>query len=103
MTLEDFVAMFENVGMPIAFDHFKTAQKLPYLVYIVSANDQFAADNKTFHSVPVLQLELYTEQKDMEKETAVETIIDDFFYTKEEEYLDDEQMYMVAYRFVLQK
>lgn len=102
MTLAEFVELFEDIGMPIAFDHFKTPQTLPYLVYIVATNDQMAADNKTFHSRPVLQLELYTEQKDMDKEAAVEAIIDDFFYTKEEEYLDDEQMYMVAYRFVLQ-
>lgn len=102
MTLAEFVALFENVGMPIAFDHFKTPQALPYLVYIIYANEQMAADNKTFHSAPMLQLELYTEQKDMTKEATVEAIIDDFFYTKEEEYLDDEQMYMVAYRFVLQ-
>ena len=102
MTLAEFVELFEDCGMPIAFDHFKTPQVLPYLVYIVTTNDEMAADNKTFYSRPVLQLELYTEQKDMDTEEAVEEIIDDFFYTKEEEYLDDEQMYMVAYRFVLQ-
>ena len=102
MTLADFIELFEDCDMPIAFDHFKTPQALPYLVYIVATNDEFAADNKTFHSRPVLQLELYTEQKDIDTEEAVEEIIDDFFYTKEEEYLDDEQMYMVAYRFVLQ-
>lgn len=102
MTLAQFVELFEDCGMPIAFDHFKTPQTLPYLVYIVTTNDGFAADNKTFHIVPELQLELYTEQKDMDKEATVEAIIDDFYYTKEEEYLDDEQMYMVAYRFILQ-
>ena len=102
MTLAEFVELFEDCGMPIAFDHFKTPQALPYLVYIVAGNEEMAADNKTFHYDPVLQLELYTEQKDMDKEATVESIIRDFFYTKEEDYLDDEQMYMVAYRFVLQ-
>ena len=102
MTLSEFVGLFEECGMPIAFDHFKTPQALPYMIYIVTDNEEMAADNKTFHYDPVLQLELYTEQKDMDKEATVEGIISDFFYTKEEGYLDDEQMYMVAYRFVLQ-
>lgn len=102
MTLAEFVNLFDECGIPIAFDHFKTEQSLPYLVYIVAANDQFAADNITFHSAPELQLELYTEQKDTSKEAVVENIISGFYFTKEEGYLESEQMYMVAYRFVLQ-
>lgn len=102
MTLEEFVTLFDNCGIPIAFDHFRTEQSLPYLVYIIYANDQFAADNITFHSAPELQLELYTEQKDTSKEAVVENIISGFYFTKEEGYLESELMYMVAYRFVLQ-
>lgn len=102
MTLAEFVELFDECGIPIAFDHFRTEQSLPYLVYIVAANEQFAADNITFHSAPEIQLELYTEQKDTNKEATVEGIISGFYFTKEEGYLDSEQMYMVAYRFVLQ-
>lgn len=102
MTLAEFVDLFEHCGIPIAFDHFATEQSLPYMVYIISANDQFAADNITYHSDPEIQLELYTEQKDSTSEATVEGLISGFYFTKEEGYLDSEQMYMVAYRFVLQ-
>ena len=102
MTLAEFIELFDECGIPIAFDHFKTEQSLPYLVYIVAANNQFGADNITYHSAPELQLELYTEQKDTSKEAVVENIISGFYFTKEEGYLASDQMYMVAYRFVLQ-
>ena len=101
MTLSEFVDLFENCGLPIAFDHFRTEQQLPYLVYIVTGNNQMAADNITFNSAPTVQLELYTELKDETKEATVESILSGFYYEKEEEYLDDERMYMVAYRLTL--
>lgn len=101
MTLEEFVALFDDQSIPIAFDHFKTAQNLPYLVYIIADNDNLSADNVVYHTTPQIQLELYSETKDTDNEEAVEDIIGSFFYEKNEGYLTDEQMYMVTYRFIL--
>lgn len=107
MTLEEFYDLFndrvQTTGLPIAFDHFRTAQKLPYLVYIVIANDNVPADNGTYYTTPQIQLELYTENKDEGTESTVESLLDSvpFFYTKSEGYLNSEQMYMVTYQFIL--
>lgn len=102
MTLKELKELLETSQMPVAFNHFKTAQKLPYIVYIIADNNQFAADNVVYHSDPEIQVELYTERKDMASETTVESLISPlFFYTKEEGYLPDEQMYLVTYRFTL--
>ena len=103
MTLEEFIHLFDGTRLPIAFDHFKASQNLPYLVYIVTANDNFPADNSMYYTHPVIQLELYTELKDAEIESVVEGILNTvpFFYTKDEGYLTDERMYMVTYQFSL--
>lgn len=102
MTLAELKTLLETSQMPVAFNHFKTAQKLPYIVYIIADNNQLAADNVVYHSDPFIQVELYTERKDMDSEATVESLIGPlFFYTKEEGYLPDEQMYLVTYRFTL--
>lgn len=103
MTLAELKTLLATSKLPVAFDHFKTAQNLPYLVYIVADNDSFSADNGTFYIHPLIQLELYTENKNESTEATIESILDSvpFFYEKAEGYLTDEQMYMVTYNFVL--
>lgn len=103
MTLDELTILLETTQLPVAFDHFKTEQKLPYLVYIVTGNNNFSADNKMYHTDAVIQLELYTLFKSVDTESTVETVLNGvpFFYTKTEGYLSDEQMYMVTYQFTL--
>lgn len=105
MTLAELKTLLSTntAEIPVAFDHFKTAQSLPYMIYIVTGNDNFAADNGAYYKDSVIQLELYTELKSETTEAVVEAVLDSvpFFYSKDEGYLDDEQMYMVTYRFVL--
>ena len=45
MTLEEFKNLLERTTLPCSFDHFKTPQPLPYLIYLVTDNNEFAADN----------------------------------------------------------
>lgn len=103
MTLEELKTLLDTTQMPVAFDHFKTEQKLPYMVYIITGNNTFPADNRMYHSDAVIQLELYTQYKSEDTESTVETVLNGvpFFYTKAEGYLPDEQMYMVTYQFTL--
>lgn len=101
MTLEEFVNLFDGTQVPIAFDHFKTAQKLPYMVYTIISNNNMPADDKVYYTTPQIQLELYSVSKNPTLETTVENVLDGFFYEKDEGYLFDEQMYMVTYQFTL--
>ena len=103
MTLEELKDLLDTTDLPVAFDHFRTEQALPYLVYIVTGDTVFAADNSAYYTAPVIQLELYTAYKSETTEGAVETVLQSvpFFYTKAEGYLPDEQMYMVTYTFTL--
>ena len=48
-----------------------------------------------------MQLELYTDRKDPEKERAVETVLDSngVFYRRSEIWIDSEKLYEVLYSF----
>lgn len=103
MTLAELKMLLETTRLSVAFDHFPTAQELPYMVYIVTDNNIFPADNGVYDISPQIQVELYTELKDEGTEAIVETALNSvpFVYAKEEGYLTDERMYMVTYRFTL--
>lgn len=101
MTLEEFKNLLERTTLPCSFDHFKTPQPLPYLIYLVTDNNEFAADNSNYHTDPVIQVELYTEVKNQTLEETVEDVLSGFFYTKDEGNLSDEQMYLVTYQLTL--
>lgn len=101
MTLEEFVNLFDGTQVPIAFDHFKTAQKLPYMVYTIISNNNMPADDVVYYTTPQIQLELYSVSKNTTLEATIENVLNGFFYEKNEGYLFDEQMYMVTYQFTL--
>lgn len=86
--------------LPVAYDHFEKPQELPYIVYLVTDSNSFAADNHAYYATDNVQIELYSESKNMSLEESVEDVLNDcdVFFSKSEGYLADEQMYMVTYR-----
>lgn len=73
--------------------------ELPYIVYLETSTDNFSADNIVYHKIQNVDIELYTKNKDMISEEAVETLLNanSIFWEKSEDYLDSEQMYMITY------
>ena len=93
--------MLNTLGVPTAYDHFtdKTAQKPPFLVFFYDGIDDVYADNTNYARIVTLNVELYTDNKDFELESQLETILTNnaLTYTKEESYIDSEKMYQIAY------
>ena len=48
MELKELVKILEKLKIPIAYNHFSTVQKPPYLVYKVTSSNNFIADNKVY-------------------------------------------------------
>lgn len=98
--LESLYEALSSLGLPVAFDHFEVAQELPYIVYIVTDSNDFAADNIAYFASDNVQIELYTVKKDKQRELAVEALLTSYgvYFAKSEGYLSDEQMYMVTYQ-----
>lgn len=101
MTYKEIYTMVYNIGLPCAYYAFKegTATAPPFIIFYYPNADDFKADNSNYIHITQLNVELYTDEKDFVKETAVETALINagLTYHKEEIYIDSERMYEVLY------
>lgn len=101
MTEKQVKQMVDSVGIPTAYHHFAEGQspEPPFLVFLYPESHNFSADGKVYKKVSQLDMELYTEYKDLEMEKRIESVLDEYglFYEKTETYLDTEKMYEVRY------
>lgn len=101
MTEVEVCQMIKSVGFPTAYHHFEEGQEpeKPYLVYLYPGTNNFSADGIVYQGINHLDLELYTDKKDLEAEKRVETVLKEhgFFYEKTEVYLETEKMFEVLY------
>lgn len=101
MTYKGIAAMIESIGLPYAYYQFPegTGQEPPFVVFFYSNTDDLYADESNYQRIVTLNIELYTREKDFEKEATVEGILQNsgLSYYKEENYIDSEKMYQIAY------
>lgn len=101
MTEVEIAQMIKSIGYPVAYHHFAEGQEpsKPYIVYLYPGSDNFPADGIVYQSVNQLDIELYTENKNLAAEKAVEAVLKEhgFFYEKSESYLETEKMFEVLY------
>lgn len=104
MTLEGIKTLLEGIdgfSEKVAYYAWPVgeAPELPFLCYVETAADNFAADNIPYFSALEIDVELYTKFKSEETEQLVEAALTDagIFWTKSAEYLDDEQCWMITY------
>ena len=91
--------ILDITGLPVAYHHFKTPPKPPYIVYLFAYSSNFGADNKVHKEIPNYQVELYTTIKDPASEKLVEDLFDanDIYWEKTETYIESEGLYQVLY------
>lgn len=101
MTYKEVNTMIASVGIDYAYDHFTddTEHHLPFICFLYGNSDDFSADNINYQRIRSLDIELYTENKDFALEQTVETVLNSngLFYSREESWIDSEQMYMVRF------
>ena len=101
MTYEEVASMISAVGVPYAYHHFDegSGQQPPFITFYFDGDNDLKADNVNYQKVRPLTIELYTDNKEFELEEAVESLLSahDLAYSRTEEYIDSERMYMVAY------
>lgn len=101
MTNQKVFEMVKSIGFPAAYHHFEEGREpeKPYIVYLYPSTDNFAADGIVYQAINELDIELYTEKKDIEAEKKVEAVLKEhgFFYEKTETYLASEKMFEVLY------
>lgn len=104
MTYEQINDMIGSVGLPYAYDHFdkddvNRPDGPPYIAFLYPQNNDPVFDDRNYVQIEQLQIELYTDNKDFDHETAIEDVLNanDLPFEKESTYLDDEHMYMTTY------
>lgn len=101
MTYKQIASMVSSIGLPYAYYQFPegTAQAPPFVVFFYADTDDLFADDINYQRIATLNIELYTSEKDFATESTVEQILtnNNLTYYKEENYIDSEQMWQIAY------
>lgn len=101
MTYKQIASMVSSIGLPYAYYQFPegTAQAPPFVVFFYADTDDVFADDTNYQRIATLNIELYTNEKDFVTESTVEQILtnNNLTYYKEENYIDSEQMWQIAY------
>lgn len=101
MTYIEVSDMIRSFDLPYNYYQFPkgAAPAPPFVVFYYPNSDDFIADNKNYSGIRALTIELYTDEKDFQAEATIEATLEanEIPYTKTEIYIDDEQLFEVAY------
>lgn len=92
----------EKMKLPYAYHHFAEGEspEPPFIVFLFPGSDNFAADGVVYYKINRLNIELYTDLKNVELEATVEAVLDEhgIFYEKSEVWIETENLYEVLYQ-----
>lgn len=104
MTLADLNASLQTIPEfkdKVAYRAFPVgkAPVLPFITYLVAESDNFNADNRVYHIIQQVDVELYTKKKSPATESLVEDKLTEIglVWDKYEEYIDAEDCYQIIY------
>ena len=105
MTYTDVVSILEELGLPLAYDHFAEgeAPEPPFICYLYPENIPFGADDTVYFQFHELDIEVYTDLKDPALEKRVETLLSahELFFQKTETWIEEEKLYEVLYTVIV--
>ena len=104
--MDDLLRVLEETGIPFAYDHFAEGESPdpPFICYLLPQSDNFSADGKVYLKVSSVNIELYTDSKDLFVEQKLEAVLDThgIFYDKTEVWIESEKLYEVLYSFEME-
>ena len=104
--MDELLAILEETGIPFSYHHFAEGEspEPPFICYLLPEDDDFAADGINYYEIDVVQIELYTDKKDLELEHRVQQILTNhgIYYERDEVWISEEQLYEVIYYFEME-
>ena len=104
--MDELLAILEEIGIPFSFHHFAEGEspEPPFICYLLPEDDDFAADGINYYEIDVVQIELYTDKKDLELEHRVQQILTNhgIYYERDEVWISEERLYEVIYYFEME-
>ena len=103
--MDRLIKILEEIGLPFAYSHFAEGEspQPPFMVYLLPKNKHFGADGLVYYNNTEVNLEVYTDKKDLQLEEKIEEILDreKIYYEKSEVWIESERLYEVLYEFTL--
>lgn len=96
----DFIPKLEEIGIPVAFQHFKEEQILPYAAWLDGGTNNTVADNQVYYVGGSISLELYFKKMDTQLIKKVENLLTVNLFIWERMpaiFLDQEKMYITVF------
>lgn len=104
--MDDLIRLLEETDIPFAYDHFAEGESPdpPFICYLLPQSDNFSADGRVYLKVSSVNIELYTDSKDLSVEQKLEAVMDAYsiFYDKTEVWIESEKLYEVLYSFEME-
>ncbi len=91
--------ILEELGLPVAYDHFINPPSIPFILYRETETETFKADNKVYFIQPEYIIDLVVEYKSPELEAQLEEILNNHNlpFDKAEDYIEAERIYQIRY------
>lgn len=98
--MSELYELLKELKMPVAYHHFIKAKSPPFIVYYRVNSKNFVADDSVYTKTNIYRIELYTKQKDVNKEIEIENLLDRsgiIYEVISESYIESEKIYQVIY------
>ena len=97
MLIKELKERLEATGLPVAYSHFADQTDPPFIAYLLPESRNIAADDSVYQTKMLVQVELYTNIRDLELEKKVEQQLTDVIWKKTTEYIESEAMFETIY------
>ena len=98
--MSELYELLKELKMPVAYHHFIKAKSPPFIVYYRVNSKNFVADDSVYTKTNIYRIELYTKQKDVNKEIEIENLLDRsgiIYEVISESYIESEKIYQAIY------
>lgn len=103
MTMERLEELLRELGVPVAYHHFEEADGVepPFIVFLETSTNNFAADGIVFYSFQRMVVELYADHRNLQLERSMEQLLTShgIFFTKNMVFLHEQRLHEVYYEF----
>lgn len=99
MTLTHLAQLLTSLGYDISYYQTKKEFKTPFLLYKETGTNNFGADNKVYKKRRNVEVELYTNKKDLKVEKEIEDLFDthSIYYDADEFFIESENLFQRIY------
>lgn len=104
INLRELKPILDTTGFPVAYSHFVDSSnnplpEPPFVVFLCTSSANFIADNIVQQKFENVQIELYTNTKDLDAESKLESALNnaELPWSSSEMYIESEQLFQKIY------